>query len=254
MLRGPLTALVVGLCAFQLAAWIPHLLTWPFFVDHDVFSTLAFGWDSGLRPYHDLRENNFPGTIYLFWAVGKVFGWGRTAPVFAADSAFVVAFGEAMLLWSRRRFGRFLPGAIGYASFLSYYLSLDYRNVIQKDWHGPFFMMLGLMITDGWPTRGGRIASAFCAAAAFVIRPQVVLLAPALAFRIARGDDRVKSSWSPARRPSPRSDGGRWPPCWPSWASCPSGSAVTGLTSSTASGSSPTAGSTTRSRPCGCSA
>ncbi len=129
--------------------------------------------------------------------MGKVFGWGRTAPVFAVDSAFVVVFGAVMLLWSRRRLGRFLPGAIGYASFLSYYLSLDYRNVIQKDWHGPFFMMLGLMIADGWPTRGGRIASAFCAAAAFVIRPQVVLFAPALAFRIARGDDRPATSWSP---------------------------------------------------------
>ena len=197
MLRGPLTAIVVGLCAFQLAAWIPHLLTWPFFVDHDVFSTLAFGWDTGLRPYRDLRENNFPGTIYLFWAVGKVFGWGRTAPAFAMDAAFVVAFGAAMLLWSRRRFGRLLPGAIGYASFLSYYLSLDYRNVIQKDWHGPLFLMLGLMIADGWPTRSGRVASAFCAAAALIIRPQVVLLAPALAFRIARGDDRSEESWSP---------------------------------------------------------
>ncbi len=50
MLRGPFTALVICLCAFQLATWIPHLLTWPFFVDHDVFSTLAFGWDSGLLP------------------------------------------------------------------------------------------------------------------------------------------------------------------------------------------------------------
>jgi hypothetical protein len=197
MLKGPLTVLVLALCTFQLATWIPHLLTWPFFVDHDVFSTLAFGWDSGLRPYHDLRENNFPGTIYLFWAVGKVFGWGRTAPVFAMDASFVVAFGAALLLWSRRRFGRFLPGAIGYASFLSYYLSLDYRNVIQRDWHGPLFMMLGLMIADARPTRVGRIASAACAAAAFVIRPQVVLLAPALAFRIARGEDRTGTGRSP---------------------------------------------------------
>jgi hypothetical protein len=199
MLKGPLTVLVLALCTFQLATWIPHFLTWPFFVDHDVFSTLAFGWDSGLRPYRDLRENNFPGTIYLFWAVGKVFGWGRTAPVFAMDASFVVAFGVALLLWSRRRFGRLLPGAIGYASFLSYYLGLDYRNVIQKDWHGPFFLMLGLMIADGWPTRFGRLASASCAAAGLVIRPQVVLLAPALAYRIARGDDRTGMDRSPRR-------------------------------------------------------
>jgi hypothetical protein len=202
MLKGPLTVFILALCTFQLATWIPHLLTWPFFVDHDVFSTLAFGWECGLHPYRELRGDNFPGTIYQFWAVGKVFGWGRTAPAFAMDAALVVAFGAAMLSWSRRRFGRFLPGAIGYASFLSYYLSLDYRNVIQRDWHGPLFMMLGLMIADGWPTRGGRVAAAFCAAAAFVIRPQAVLLAPALAFRIARGDDRAGTPWSPRQAAS----------------------------------------------------
>jgi len=192
VLRGPLALAVLSLCLFQLAAWIPHFLTWPFFVDHDVFATLALGWDSGLHPYRDMRANNFPGTIYLFWAAGKVFGWGRTAPIFALDSAFVIAFGAAMLLWSRRRLGRFLPGAVGYASFLSYYLSLDFRDVFQRDWHGPLLMMLGLMIVDGWPARSSRVVAAVCAAAAFAIRPQVVLLAPALIFLVARGNDRAR--------------------------------------------------------------
>jgi hypothetical protein len=187
LLKGPLAFLIVVLCVLQLATWIPHFLTWPFFVDHDVFATLAFGWESGLLPYRDLRANNFPGTIYLFWVVGKVCGWGRTTPIFALDSAFVIAFGVAMLLWSRRRFHRLLPGAIGYASFLTYYLSLDYRLVFQRDWHGPLFMVLGLMMVDGWPTRTGRIGSAICAAIAFSIRPQVVLLIPALIYRVARG-------------------------------------------------------------------
>src|SRR5438874_2710750 len=78
-LRAPL-AVALGLLALaQLGTWIPHYLTWPWFADHDVFATAARAWDAGLKPYRDLQGNNFPGTTYLFWALGKAFGWGRTA-------------------------------------------------------------------------------------------------------------------------------------------------------------------------------
>src|SRR4051794_2690836 len=71
-LRGPLTVALLGLCGFQLATWVPHYLTWPWFADHDVFATLALGWEHGQLPYRDLAGNNFPGTIYLFWILGKL--------------------------------------------------------------------------------------------------------------------------------------------------------------------------------------
>src|SRR5579883_1231760 len=80
VLRVPLAWGVIGLCVLQLATWIPHFLTWPWIADHDVFATLALAWDSGVLPYRDLAGNNFPGTIYLFWVLGKLFGWGRTFP------------------------------------------------------------------------------------------------------------------------------------------------------------------------------
>src|SRR5699024_5611566 len=80
VMRGPLVLALVGLCLFQLGTWIPHYLTWPYWADHDVFATIAQGWDDGLLPYRTLRCNNFPGTIYLFWILGKTFGWGRTMP------------------------------------------------------------------------------------------------------------------------------------------------------------------------------
>ena len=41
LLRGPVTVALLGLCAVQLATWVPHYLTWPWFADHDVFATLA---------------------------------------------------------------------------------------------------------------------------------------------------------------------------------------------------------------------
>lgn len=189
-LDGPLATIVLLLCACQLATWIPHLLTWPLFVDHDVFETMARGWDHGVLPYRVSRGNNFPGTIYLFWMVGKVFGWGRTWPVMALDSIFVIAFGGALLRWSWLRSGRLLPGAVGFASFLSYYLAADYMLVFQRDWHGPLFMMLALMVADGRRAWRGRLAvSALCVAIAFTIRPQVVLLIPAVLSCFFRGDE-----------------------------------------------------------------
>ena len=149
-------------------------------------------------PYRESRGNNFPGTIYLFWLVGKLCGWGRTWPIFALDSAFVVAFGLAMVRWGWRRSGRLLPGAIGFASFLSYYLAADYTLVFQRDWHGPLFMMLALMIADGRRSRLDLVASALCVAIAFSIRPQVVLLIPAVLFCRTLGEDGERRSFREA--------------------------------------------------------
>jgi hypothetical protein len=187
LLRGPLSIVMVSLIAAQLLTWIPHYLNWPWFADHDVFATLAQGWEEGLLPYRDLAGNNFPGTVYLFWFLGKTWGWGRMLPFYAVDAGFVVLLGAVMLAWSHRRFGRVLPGAIGYAAFLSYYLSLDYSRAGQRDWHGPFFLMLGLLFADGWPGRASRLFAALAAAVGFVFRPQVVLLFPALALAVAQG-------------------------------------------------------------------
>ncbi|HEV3163816.1 MAG TPA: hypothetical protein VGZ22_07230, partial [Isosphaeraceae bacterium] len=187
ILRGPLSVAVVLLAAMQLVTWVPHYLTWPWFADHDVFATAAQAWDAGQKPYRDVYGNNFPGTIYLFWILGKLFGWGKTSTLFAADSALVVAFGTLMLAWSRRRFGRILPGAIGFLTFLGYYLGLDYSQVAQRDWHGPCFAVVAVLIAQAWPGRIGRLTSALAMATALVIRPQPVLLLPALVLALADG-------------------------------------------------------------------
>ena len=188
VLNGPLTVALMLLCGFQLGTWIPHYLTWPWFADHDVFATLALGWEHGQLPYRDLAGNNFPGSIYLFWIVGKLFGWGRTVPFLALDASFVLIFGATLLAWSRRRFGRTLPGVVGFAVFLTYYLSQNFGTVAQRDWHGPFFILSGLLLAEAYPGRWSRVLAAATAAAGFAVRPQVVLFLPAmLALAIAQG-------------------------------------------------------------------
>lgn len=189
LLNGPLTLAVLFLALIQLATWAPHYLTWPWWADHDVFATLALGWDAGLGPYRDLRGNNFPGTVYIFWAIGKLFGWGRTAPFYAFDATLVAGLGAALVVWSKRRFGRMLPGAIGYLSFLAYYLSLDYTQAAQRDWHAPFFAVCGLFAAEAFRGRMGRWSAALGVALALSIRPQAVLFLPAalLAIRDEQG-------------------------------------------------------------------
>ncbi len=190
IIRRPLPIVLGLLCLAQLVTWIPHYLTWPYFVDHDVFATLAFEWDAGILPYRDAAANNFPGTIYLHSILGRVFGWGRTAPMFAADAGLVLLLGVTSLVWSRRRFGRYLPGLVGYAAFLSYYLGLDHSLVAQRDWHAPLAIVLAIMAVEIWPGLAGFVGSALGFAVGFSIRPQVVLFLPALLFSVAGSQER----------------------------------------------------------------
>src|SRR5947209_9439012 len=92
LLRGPLTVAFALFAAFQFTCWLPGYLTWPTWADHDVFATLAMGWDAGRLPYRDLPTTNFPGAIYQAWLTGKLFGWGGSRPTLALDAAFVAAF------------------------------------------------------------------------------------------------------------------------------------------------------------------
>jgi hypothetical protein len=197
MLGGPLTALILAICAGQLVCWIPHYLTWPWWSDHDVFATLAQGWSEGRLPYRDLRANNFPGTIYLFWAIGKIAGWGQTAPLYAFDAALLVSLGAALLAWSRAVFRRLLPGASAYAGFLTFYLGLTYTLAAQRDWHASLFGVLGILAAQAIPKATGRFASGLALGVAFGLRPQAVLFcAPALAAVLLAAD---RTGWLPHR-------------------------------------------------------
>ena len=106
LLGVPLSGVLITLCVVMLAGWLPHYLTWPWWIDLDALAAVAQGWDAGIRPYRDVAIFNFPGQIELFWLLGTSLGWGRTAPIYAVDGALLVVLGLVMSAWSRRGFGR----------------------------------------------------------------------------------------------------------------------------------------------------
>lgn len=194
-MKGPLALAVGLLCLWELATWAPNYLTWPLWADHDVFSTAARAWQGGMLPYRDFRGNNFPGTIYLFWAFGKLFGfgWAQGPALYGFDVSLVIVFGATLLAWSLRRFGRALPGLAGFGGFLGYYLALDYSQAAQRDWHGPVLAIVGTLLAQAFPGRTSRLVAALLTAFGLIIRPQAILLLPAQAWVVggaARSRDR----------------------------------------------------------------
>ncbi|MCA1586535.1 MAG: hypothetical protein LC791_17785, partial [Acidobacteria bacterium] len=185
LLGVPLLTGLATLCAWQLVTWAPHYLTWPMWADHDVFATMAHAWDVGELPYRDLVSNNFPGTIYLFWILGRTVGWANTAALYVVDLALLLLFGLMLVLWSRRRFETATPGLVGCAAVLSYYLRLDFTQTAQRDWHGPLFALIGLLLVQVSPHRAARLASALAMASAVIVRPHTIVLLPALLLAVS---------------------------------------------------------------------
>ncbi len=184
LLGWPFSLLVAGISAAMVATWLPHYLLWPWWPDLDTWATIAQGWDSGIRPYRDVVIFNFPGQIYGAYGLGKLFGWGRTWPVFALDAALLLTLGGLLASWSRRCLGRTLPGLVGFAAVLSAYLNLDYTYAAQRDWQGPLLALAGLLIVQRWPGPKGRLAASALLAMGFAIRPHVVLFGPPIALAI----------------------------------------------------------------------
>jgi hypothetical protein len=180
LLGRPLSALVGLWCLARLGSWIPSYLTRPWFIDHEHFAILAQSWDAGLAPYTGQATNQFPGEIYVFWALGKLFGWGNTTAFYAFDAGLVVAFAALLVAWSIREFGRALYGLLGLAAFLGYYLAADFQVAGQREWHATFLAvasLLALRLGRGWPSLA---TSAVAFGLALVFRPQVVLLFPGI--------------------------------------------------------------------------
>lgn len=188
---------VAGLSVLWLLLWIPHYVYWPWCRDTDSYALMAQEWDAGVLPFRDIRSFNFPGHIYLHWVLGKLFGWGRTGLFNAVDAVALVLLGVLVLAWSRRRLGHVLPGMIAYLGFLAYYLDISFENVGERDWHAPLCVVVGLILLDAWPGRRSRWLSAVLAAAAFTIRPNVVLFFPALLFAAMTGDPAARDDEAP---------------------------------------------------------
>ncbi len=186
--------ILAGFCIIHVDCWLVSYLEWPWSPDHDVFATLARSWDAGVLPYRDLYANNPPPTIYLYWLLGKTFGWGRTVPILAFDAALVFVLAAVMILWSERVFATALPGLLGLSLFLRYYLPLDYTMIGERDWHASLLAAVALMLIQGWPKRQVHFAAATAMALAVATRPQAALFLPAAGLAIASGPRGVATS------------------------------------------------------------
>ena len=199
------TIVLLCLCCVQFVFWSGQYLYWPWWSDHDVFSTVARSWDAGYLPYRDQLCNNFPGTIYQFWLVGKLFGWGNTGAYNAFDQLLFLLLVATLLSWSYRRFASLLPGAIATASLCSYYFNQDFSMVAQRDWHAALWCAMAIMVLNSGPTRLSMALGALCYAFGLVIRPQVVSWAPALVLAL---DEQVRRPCEPLARTAPRAIAG----------------------------------------------
>ncbi len=196
LLGWPLTAIAALLCVVLFGGWLPNYLNWPWYSDHDHFATTAQLWDAGKLPYSEVYSFQFPGEIYLFWGLGKAFGWGNTVAFYGFDAGMVLAFGALLVTWSHREFGRTAPGLIGFATFLSYYLGQNFRVVGQREWHSAFLGMVALLMPILWQKRPGRWLSGMALGAALIIRPQSIVFAPAIALAIDMSTRRLGDRWT----------------------------------------------------------
>jgi hypothetical protein len=187
------------LVVVQAASWLPHYLTWPLYADHDVFATVARSWDAGSLPYRDALCNNLPATIYVFFLLGKAFGWGNTVAFFGFDAALVLAFGTLLITWGRVRLGSWLAGLVGVAIFFAYYFDLTYALASQRDWHACAFALGGLMVLQLVHGRGRLYSSVALMAIALLFRPQAVVFIPTYLYAVSiAAGPRAVAGWCAA--------------------------------------------------------
>ena len=166
-------ALGLGLAIFYLA-WLPHYLYWPMWMDSEHFAISAQAWENGVRPYRDLIDFNFPGPIYFFWLIGKIFGWGRPMLANLVDAIVLLSLGAALFKWSRAVFQSIVPGLLGFFLITRYYLSLDYARVMQRDWFVFYFGTLAILIIQAWKNEKRWALAGSLIALGLVIRPYAI--------------------------------------------------------------------------------
>ncbi|QEH37577.1 hypothetical protein OJF2_61680 [Aquisphaera giovannonii] len=202
LMGAPLSYLAAGLCLALVAVWLPLYLAWPWWADLDAYAVMAHSWDVGVRPYRDIAVYNFPGQIYEFWVLGRAFGWSATWSIYALDAALLVGFGGVLVWWSRRVLGRALPGWIGFVTFLTYYLGLDWTNVAQRDWRAAWSALTAMLILQASRSRAAGVLAALLFAVGFSIRPYAILFLPAALVAAAHGADGAERTRAAAVRSS----------------------------------------------------
>lgn len=170
------TRLVLCSIAGLLALWLPNILRWPMYWDTEGFAQMAREWELGIsRPYRDVFSYNWPGQIYLCWAAGKLFGWGTPTAVHLMDVLLLASFMGCVLTWSKRCFGRLLPGAIALLGIVVFYMNCNFQLTGQRTWQSALLAAASIMTAGAFPGLRGGFASGLLLAAGMLFRPEAAV-------------------------------------------------------------------------------
>ena len=198
-----LTGLVLAATAVLVALWLPNYLRWPLYWDTEHFAQMAREWDAGLaRPYKEFLSYNWPGQLYLCWAGGKLFGWGKSSAVNAMDVLLLAGFSVCILAWSRRCFGRVLPGSVALLGLVTFYLNCSFLLAGQRTWQAALLAAASVMVAQAARNGFGLAASGALLSAAMIFRPDMAVWgagavgAVVLQARSIRGAIRPLATWA----------------------------------------------------------
>jgi hypothetical protein len=188
-----LSGLTLATASALLALWLPNYLRWPLYLDAEHFAQIAREWDAGIaRPYRDTFCYNWPGSIYLYWVGGKLFGWGKPLAVQATDVLLLLVFAGWTLVWSRRCFGRVPPGALAVLGVFGFYFNCDFRLTAQRSWQSALLAASAVMAAQALPGVRGGVASGALLGLGMLIRPDIAVWGTGvlglLGFKAARSE------------------------------------------------------------------
>ena len=168
------TAAVVFLAALLAVAALDSL-RWPYI--HDSPLMLYAGWlvAQGAVPYRDLFDMNMPGTYFVMWALGSLFGWSELA-FRTFDLVCVSIIAIATFQWLRP-LGR-LPGFAAALFFPLWYLHAGPSMSVQREFLAlvPLAVLLALTSSAAGSWHRLFVIGALVGVSV-LIKPQFLLLA-----------------------------------------------------------------------------
>jgi len=178
----------IAVAAAMLLASCAASLNWRY--EHDSPLMVYTGWliEQGMVPYRDFFDMNLPGTYFVMWAMGTVFGWNDLGfRIF--DLLCLASIGFSTYLWMRR-IGK-LSAFTAAAAFSIWYLSHGPVMSLQREYLAlvPFVWMLAIA-TGGIRFRHilPYLSVGFLTASTILIKPQFLLLClPLLVIQGAEG-------------------------------------------------------------------
>ncbi len=165
---------VTGLLLLR-SAW--DSLNWHYVLDSPIMVYAGYLIDHGYVPYRDFFDMNVPGTYFIMWFMGQVFGWGDTG--FRVFDLLCLAIISVSTFFWMRRFGHFAALTASVA-FPLWYLGYGSHFSMQREYLALVPLAL-LMVVASLRAGPGPILrfilSGILTAAAVLIKPQFFLLA-----------------------------------------------------------------------------